>query len=252
MSAPPHRHGATTPLHNRTQSQNNTLGIRIVPYTPPKIDPEGRVPSQASSRTQATSISGAGGRDSGFVLGSGNYGNQATDTRRPSWIGGDEKEDYGSSSEPSSALSSASASSLLLVKAKDEGVSVSKLSGYPSAPPFAPGPRHPTAHAPWSPSEVSANITPINASPLQDSYTRPFAGAGSGSGEPSSPVSPASSATAHQRPLSRRRNFVAVHSDKTFSLVRLGGPGPHPQPHSTATPSCSHAYTSTATLHSHT
>ena len=191
------------------------------------------MPSQASSRTQTTSISGAGGRDSGFGLGSGNYDNQTTDTRRPSWIGGDEKEEYDSSSEPGSALSSASASSLLLVKAKDEGVSVSKLSGYPSAPPYPPGPGDPTTHAPWPPSEVSANITPINASP------RPGV-----PGEPPSPVSPASSATAHPRPLSRRRNFVTIHSDKTFSLVRLG---PHPHSHSQV-PSQTHSDVSSSVI----
>ncbi|KAM7199867.1 hypothetical protein V8F33_004271 [Rhypophila sp. PSN 637] len=211
MSAPPDRHGATTPLHQRTQSQNNTLGIRIVPYTPPTIsDAEGRVPSQASTRSQTTTTTTGAGRDSG--LGHGNYGDQTV--RRPSWIGGmDRDEDYASSSNPGSALSSSSFTSLLLVKAKDEGVSVPKLSSYPSAP---LGSRDPIAPGVRSPSEVSTIITPINASALHASSNTQ---ARFGETPSSVPASPASS-TGPPRPLSRRRIVVVTHADKTFSLVR--------------------------------
>ncbi|KAK3322350.1 hypothetical protein B0H66DRAFT_619884 [Apodospora peruviana] len=198
MSAPSHRHGrTTTPLHQRTQSQNNTLAIRIVPYTPPRLDPEGRTPSQASSYA-LTARRGSGDYDDHTSSIGGGGG-----TRRPSWIG-DEKEEYATS--PGSALSSNSALSLLLAKAKDEGVSGSKLYGYPSAP----GARDPTSPALRSPSEVSTDIRAINASEPQ--ATRP--------GQSPSPVSASSAGL--PRPLSRRRNFVAVHSDKTFSLVPLG------------------------------
>ncbi|KAM7215728.1 hypothetical protein V8F06_008922 [Rhypophila decipiens] len=213
MSAPPDRHGATTPLHQRTQSQNNTLGIRIVPYTPPTIsDAEGRVPSQASTRSQTTTTTTGAGRDSG--LGHGYYDDQRI--RRPSWIGGmDRDEDYASSSNPGSALSSSSFTSLLLVKAKDEGVSVPKLSSYPSAP---LGSRDPIAPGVRSPSEVSTNITPINASALHAS-SNTQAQARFGETPSSVPASPASS-TGPPRPLSRRRIVVVTHADKTFSLVR--------------------------------
>ncbi|KAM7204025.1 hypothetical protein V8F20_003723 [Naviculisporaceae sp. PSN 640] len=218
MSAPPHRHGASTPHHQRTQSQNNSLGIRIVPYTPPKIDDaEGRVPSQASTRTETTttSVGARAGRDSG--LGVGNY--EDLTSRRPSWIGADDKEEDYASSNPSSALTSSSVTSLLLAKAKDEGVSVSKLSSYPSAPLGTRDPFQPIAPGLRSPSEVSSNITAINASTLQQPITSP---SNSRFGGPPSPASPASTIS-HPRPLSRRRNLITINPDnKTFSIVRLG------------------------------
>lgn len=173
------------------------------------------MPSQASTRTETTTTSvggGRAGRDSG--LGHGNYDDLTF--RRPSWIEADDKdEEYASSSNPGSALTSSSVTSLLLAKAKDEGVSVSKLSSYPSAPLGARDPSQPIAPGLRSPSEVSSNITAINASTLQP-ITSP---SNSGFGEPASPASTIS----HPRPLSRRRNLIAISSDnKTFSLVRLG------------------------------
>ncbi|KAK0621303.1 hypothetical protein B0T17DRAFT_508667 [Bombardia bombarda] len=196
MSAPSNRHGrTTTPLHSRSQSQNIPLAIRIVPYSPPRLDPEGRTPSQTSSRTHA-------GRSLSV---SGDYGDQASgsvgENRRPNWRG-EVPEDYASS--PGSALSSSSFSSLLLAKAMDEGVSASKPTG---SSPSTPILRGPTTQTLTSPSEVSINIATINAAASQASDS-PTSTAGGGPG----------------RPLSRRRNYVTIHADKTFSLVRPGEP----------------------------
>ncbi|KAK3357451.1 hypothetical protein B0T25DRAFT_604316 [Lasiosphaeria hispida] len=196
MSAPPPRHGRTTPLRERSQSQNNTLAIRIVPYTPPRLDHDGRTPSQASSRAQA------------------NYDQadresfNAPAARRPSWRA---ERTEGHASNPGSALSSPSGSSFSLARAKDGGVSGSKRAASPSAL----GPGGPTAPALRSPSEVSTNIASINAPSPH----------GTRVGESPTAGSPASSSFAslpQPRPLSRRANVVALHSDKTFSLVRQG------------------------------
>jgi len=197
MSGPPPRHpGRTTPLKQRTQSQNNTLAIRIVPYTPPRLDPEGRVPSQASSHAQ------------------GNYDDRTScaveDGRRPSWRG-EGTGDY--ASRPGSALSSTSASPASLVRAKVGGVSGPKLAASHGSPSSALGPGGPTTPALRSPSEVSTNITSVNAQSPQD--------IGPGASPTSTSGASWTSAAPTPRPLSRRANLVAVHSDKTFSLVRL-------------------------------
>ncbi|GAB1320547.1 Serine-rich protein [Madurella fahalii] len=194
MSAPPARHGPTTPLHERSNSQNNSrLGIRIVPYTPPRIDPENRAPSQTSSRDNADSRRC-----------SANYNDQATSNaghgRRASWRGEVAEESAGA---PGSALSSPTASGFSLARSRDERVSGVK----PVAGPSGVGPARPTVPHLRSSSEVSTSIAAFNASALQLSRSD------------DSP-SPASATSQPRRPLPRRKTFVAVHSDKTFSLVR--------------------------------
>lgn len=194
MSAPPARHGPTTPLHERSNSQNNSrLGIRIVPYTPPRIDPENRAPSQTSSRDN---------EDSRRC--SGNYNDQATSNaghgRRESWRGEVAEESVGA---PGSALSSPTASGFSLARSRDE-----RVSGVKPMPwgPSGVGPARPTMPHLRSSSEVSTSIAAFNASAHQ-------------SRSDDSP-SPASATSQPRRPLPRRKTFVAVHSDKTFSLVR--------------------------------
>ncbi|KXX75214.1 hypothetical protein MMYC01_207134 [Madurella mycetomatis] len=194
MSAPPARHGPTTPLHERSNSQNNSrLGIRIVPYTPPRIDPENRAPSQASSRD-----------NEGSRQCSGNYNDQATSNaghgRRASWRGEVAEESVGA---PGAALSSPTASGFSLARSRDERVSGVK----PMPSPSGVGPARPTMPHLRSSSEVSTSIAAFNASALQQSRSD------------DSP-SPASATSQPRRPLPRRKTFVAVHSDKTFSLVR--------------------------------
>ncbi|KAK3692754.1 hypothetical protein B0T22DRAFT_24805 [Podospora appendiculata] len=184
MSAPSDRHGRTTPLRERLQPNQNPLAIRIVPYTPPRIDPEERVPSQTSSRPQS-SLPWSGNLDD---QGSSSAGN----ARRPSWHR--QGTDWEDASSPGSALSSSSDSSIPLAKGQGDGVSGSKLAGNPSA--TAPRGR-PTATALRSPSEVSTIGGATNTSTPEASTPKP-----------------------QPRPLSRRRNYIAVNADKTFSLVR--------------------------------
>lgn len=48
-----------TPLNQRSQSQNNSLAIRVVPYSPPRIASDSRTPSQSSAQPHATGSSPA-------------------------------------------------------------------------------------------------------------------------------------------------------------------------------------------------
>ena len=206
MSAPQDRHGlpipTSTPLHKRSQSHNNTtkLAIRVVPYTPPKLDPEARL-SGASSLTQQ-----APARDSG------NYVDQSfsSDVRRSrgSWLPNEVTEDYATSS-PGSAFTSPSVTSLSLAQAKEEGVSVSRIAVH-SGP---PGSRGRTMQRPARSHSSSDVSTPINASATHGAFR------GDSPASTSSVASPGS----RPRPLSRKRNVIALHGDgKTFSLVRAG------------------------------
>lgn len=193
MSAQPARHGQTTPLRERSNSQTNSrLAIRIVPYTPPRIDPENRAPSQTSSRDNA------GSRCSGSY--SDQPSSNAAQGRRPSWRG---EVAEGNAGSPGSALSSPTASAFSLARSRDERVSGVK----PMASPSAVGSGGPTSPQLRSPFEVSTNIAAFNATALQQS-------------RPDDSPSQASAAAQPRRPLPRRKTFVTVHADKTFSLVR--------------------------------
>lgn len=197
MSAQPSR-TPNRPAHPNQRSQaqqSNTLAIRIVPYTPPRIVSGESSRSQASSHAYAAEAS------------SGNYGDQASigeDSVRTGKIG--EGRDRLASSQ-GFALSSDSANPMPLAGSRGDEVSGTK----PTSKPPVDGTRQPTAR---SSSEVT-NITSINApSPTSGSSALHYA-------EPLSPSS--ASAAAYPRPLSRNRNHVAIHSDgKTFSLVRQG------------------------------
>ncbi len=200
MSAPSARHGLATPLRERSSSQNtnpsinttntaNTTskpGIRLVAYSPPRLDPDNRAPSQASSRDNAgsrASISRA---------------STAADSRRPSWK--DEVTEGGHAAGQGSALPSPAAPSFPLARSRDERVSGVK----PAASPSAAGPAGPTVLPLRSPSENSADITGPHAF------------------EPRRSRAEERPSTASQRPRSQsRRNLrLAVHSNGTFSLVR--------------------------------
>ncbi|KAK4157881.1 hypothetical protein C8A00DRAFT_11245 [Chaetomidium leptoderma] len=192
MSAPPARHGRTTPIQDRSNSQSNKPGIRLVPYSPPRLDPEDRVPSQASSRENAGSRCSANYNDPP----SSNAGHP----RRPSWR---DEVTEGDADGQGSALSSPTAPSFSLASPRDErGVSGVK----PMASPSGVGPAGPTAPRLRSPSEVSANITDPHASERRRTRAD------------SSP-SP-STTTGRPRSLSRRANLrLTVHANGTFSLV---------------------------------
>ncbi|EAQ90933.1 hypothetical protein CHGG_02868 [Chaetomium globosum CBS 148.51] len=185
MSAPSARHGRTQSLQERSNSQTNKPGIRLVPYSPPRLDPEDRAPSQASSRENRSS---------------GHFNDQASSnashSRRTSWR--DEVTDG-----QGSALSSPTARRSSLARSRDERVSGVKPLGSPSTL----GPAGPTAPTLRSPSEVSANTTDFNAPAPRRSRAE------------SSP-SPATAHSRHKRSDSRRGTLrLAVHSNGTFSLV---------------------------------
>lgn len=190
----------TAPLNQRSQPQSNTLAIRIVPYTPPRIASGERAPSQASSHAAHAAEAS-----------SGNYGkhdHQASleiKSVRTGRSRGDTGE--GRESQPSgqgSALSSSSASDLPLARSRDEGVSGTKPASTTTG--------------------SNTNINTINASEPTSPYSASRQDHHYHHEElPSSPTSPSSSS--YPRPLSRNRNYVALHADgKTFSLVKQGPP----------------------------
>ncbi|KAK0722361.1 hypothetical protein B0T26DRAFT_749774 [Lasiosphaeria miniovina] len=211
MSAPPNpnRHGRGTPLSERAQSHNNTLAIRIVPYTPPRLDSDGRTPSQASSRPSAGEPWSGGGYT---YDGHGPGGGFAGEARRGGWRG-DPVEGYASG--PGSALSSPSASALSLAGAKDPRVSGSKLATSPSDSLTAAVAVAPALRSPSEGSTHGTRGTGVNAS------SSSLHGSRHGGSSSPVPLSPGAAPAHVPRPLSRRANLVAVHSDKTFSLVRL-------------------------------
>ncbi|KAH8879391.1 hypothetical protein GQ53DRAFT_39691 [Thozetella sp. PMI_491] len=227
MSAPPDGHGRstqtptptpTTPrpaLHERSQSQNNKLAIRIVPYTPPRLVSGERPPSQVSSHSRYADESSAGNYDS-------YRDHESTSLAGPSQPSfADRKK--GNASSRGSALSSDSTLSLRLVSAQDEGVSGTKQAPERQGSGAQPTPLSPTRTRPVlsTPSEVGlGNITSVNASfspqhlspaPPQANFPQPGASA-------SADASTSQNTAGH---LSRRRNFVTVHADKTFTLIQL-------------------------------
>ncbi|KAB5570048.1 hypothetical protein GE09DRAFT_957836 [Coniochaeta sp. 2T2.1] len=217
MSAQPSRTPDRTPAlpGQRSQSQqNNTLAIRIVPYTPP------RIVSGESARSHASSS-----RPYAPEAASGNDGDHAS-------IGGESDRPTRTGSGQGFALPSDSAKSPSLAGSRGEGVSGTK----PASTTPVDGPRQPTAR---SSSEVT-NIRAINApSPTSSSH------------QAEQPLSPTSaSAAAYPRPLSRNRNHVAIHSDgKTFSLVRQG---PRPsESRSLISPPLSYSSRTSGTTSSH-
>ncbi|KAK1835195.1 hypothetical protein QBC39DRAFT_250788 [Podospora conica] len=226
MSAPPPRPPPSTPLRERTQSQNNSLAIRIVPYSPPRPNPEdGDAPSQSPTRPHAPQRNDRARRTSSSTASSTV---RSSGTKRSSWRAG-EKGSENHHAWPGSALFSSSAASLPLATAKEERVSGSKLLASPSLVPASPGPGAgaggPTVPALRSPSEISTNITSIAAlSPREQDSVPDYACDSPTSTAPTSwSPAPPTTPTTTQRPLSRRANVVALHPDKTFSIVRIPG-----------------------------
>src|SRR3569833_3759820 len=199
-------------LWERSQSQNNTLAIRIVPYSPPRLGRSSDSPQHAETP-------------------SGNDGEQGSDATSSKWVGAAGNEVYASS--PGSALSSPPSPPVLLAGPGYERVSGSKpatVTGHLySSPPSTPA--------------LSSTVVPSSITSTSTSTTA--AGSGNNSSFLKTPTAapsqrrydhdrhhhqehaaddPASPTSSTPRPLSRRRNFIAVHSDKTFSLVPRGAP----------------------------
>ncbi|KAI0117615.1 hypothetical protein F4776DRAFT_273923 [Hypoxylon sp. NC0597] len=171
------------PLQERSESEKNKLQIRIVPYSPPRPgDGEG----SSGSRAQE---SRAGEDD----IQSTTNDPTTPRTRRATIY---EKEDYGAESPSPSPLFSTPGSPL--ARAKGRGVSGSKLAS-DSAGIGRTAPPSPAINTP----SYGSNIRRINP------QSEP-----SPSRHDDRPTSPT-----WKRPMSRRDNFINIHSDKTFSIV---------------------------------
>ncbi|KAI2639518.1 hypothetical protein GGS26DRAFT_271820 [Hypomontagnella submonticulosa] len=170
------------PLHERSDSEKNKLQIRIVPYSPPRPEDDEGNTSHAPSQA---------GEDDGH--------NKTNDpslitprTTRATMYG---NEDYGANS-PSPSISTPGSP---LARVKGRGVSGSKLaSGSGGAESTAPP--SPVINRP----SYGSNIRRINPQ-SEPSPSR------HDDDEPGS--------SAWKRALSRRDNYINVHSDKTFSVV---------------------------------
>ena len=190
MSAPTPR-SSRQPLNERSQSQNNTLAIRVVPYSPPRLDDD-QTSSASSTAPSAlrrpNSPLGQPIPTSSDHHGSGSSPGNWAKTPLQRW-------EHGGALSPSSSTAS-------LATIKGEGVSGSIGSEAPVGPPGWAN--TPALNAP----PYASNIGQVNAASQLDD-------------------GPDSSMTAEFRPdsggsqhrLIRRRNIIAIHSDKTFSLV---------------------------------
>ncbi|KAI1304294.1 hypothetical protein F5Y03DRAFT_174587 [Xylaria venustula] len=174
-------HSQRTPLNERTSSEKNKLQIRMVPYTPPKIES-----SQAGPRTPEP-----GTARSNVVV-------QDTNDRTSSNSASLGRERFIGSALSSPSLSSSPIVSSTWVKGK--GVSESRLVSDPS------GTEHP---APPPPAVLRAShgsfIRRVNAPTQQLQGPRDNVRALS-----STPTKPAP----------RRERIISVNSDKTFSLLK--------------------------------
>jgi hypothetical protein len=165
-------HSQRSPLHERSNSETNKLGIRLVPYSPPRLDRE-----SIGSASQGPTT------DAGYE-GSNQFSDDGTPTKAKTTIARDES--Y--ATHPGASLASPTYSATSLVRAKGRGVSDSASSG---AGPSTPPPAHN-----WS--SYGSRRSSLNA------------------GSESGLTSP-NAKTPGQR--SRRDNHIAVHPDKTFSVI---------------------------------
>ncbi|KAI1738320.1 hypothetical protein F4680DRAFT_467532 [Xylaria scruposa] len=175
-------HSQRTPLHERTNSENNKLQIRLVPYTPPKIDAEeagSRGPEPETPKSDAV------------------FPSTRDRTNSSSTLFGKERFIGSALSSPSSSSSPVSSSTWVKGKGVSESRLVSDSSGIEHpAPPARAVTR--TSHGSY--------IRHVNA-PTQQSHGQHDNGA-------------ASSST-HRKPVPRRGSIININSDnKTFTLVK--------------------------------
>ncbi|SPN98307.1 uncharacterized protein DNG_01361 [Cephalotrichum gorgonifer] len=187
MSPPPLRR-QRPPLaeisSSRSTSLNNSLGIRLVPYSPPRPDGE---QSQSSSRNTSRQLSSS--RPSDALL------------AEPEGVGAFQGSDLSSSPPSSSALFGSSPPSAR----GSRGVTVSD-----SDSPFQSSATPPdiNTRSYYSPNyniNALSGSSPSQSPPQADGHTS---------------TSPPGQ---HQRPWSKRRHIIAINSDKTFSLIPQRG-----------------------------
>ena len=184
MSSTPGNRSQRRPLHERSQSQNNTLAIRVVPYSPPRLE-DGDVPTSASiPSSRSTSRLSSNVADVDFPA-------------KPTLAS---KGEVSTSLRPGSALS-ANSSLLESSSTTPPGPNVSDLAA-PSAS---------TSNIPSG--RLATNIPAINAPLYSSSHIRPV---NAPSHHPQT-SQPATSSASHSLP--RRRRLINIHSDKTFSLI---------------------------------
>ncbi|KAI1334189.1 hypothetical protein F5Y15DRAFT_429653 [Xylariaceae sp. FL0016] len=193
-------HSSRTPLHQRSNSEQNRLQIRVVPYSPPRLDGE----------------SSAGGSGSGSHA---------------------EKFDIHSDDAHHTATSPSTGSSTPRGK---EGRPGSALQSFPSWPPLSASPSSTASFSARvkgkgvsGPKLASDSSGAEQSAPLRDPATRqdrPSYGSNirriNAPTQPSQDDGPAS--PTWKRSISRRDNFINVHSDKTFSVVLKPIHHPHP------------------------
>ncbi|KAK0669453.1 hypothetical protein QBC41DRAFT_107244 [Cercophora samala] len=185
MSAPESRHGPpSTPLHERSKSETTAKpGIRLVPYTPPRIDGDDRAPSQASLRDNAPSRNSNRSSDQTIRL----VGHSRS---RSSGLAEVTNAGYASSSSAGAGLP--------LERGRSGRVSGMKPLVSPSGVGQA--------------SEDSPNITTYPASTRSSRVSESPSPAGSSQNTTRSRSS--------SRAPSRRRTIIVTNPDKTFTLVR--------------------------------
>lgn len=233
------------PPKERPLSQTSSHGIRIVPYSPPRLSRDERTASQSSSATASLSGSQqhqyqphvAAERD--WRGGSGGVGKTS---RSPGEGDLGDSRVYATAASQGRATSSSAGSA---AAAKDGLVSGTK----PAAPQSegvssAAPPRTPPSAADWTPTPAGRRRNPSSAfnapSQSQSEQTRrplatgptltlapkppslrlPSGPAGAGDGAATATAAAGGPGPAVPRPRSRRRNMISMHSDnKTFSIV---------------------------------
>ncbi|KAK1979482.1 hypothetical protein LZ30DRAFT_175707 [Colletotrichum cereale] len=188
------------PLHEHSRSQSNSLAIRIVPYSPPRPSDKNRdsTASGSSSRTPTSTTARLTPNPSGHDRTSTSWADDRSASRASDRYSN--RRSF-SSSNRTSVLSSAS-STFPLVAAKERRVSGSKL------------------RSDSLPGEQSSPTTPVPTTPPHQTDTTAINARSRSSqrSDDDEPVTPSA-----KRPLSRRRNFIALNADgKTFSLLPQG------------------------------
>ncbi|KAI2612286.1 uncharacterized protein GGS25DRAFT_113587 [Hypoxylon fragiforme] len=175
-SPPPQR----TPLQERSESENNKLQIRIVPYSPPR-------PSESQGTASTSHAPEPDAReDDAQTAAKDPTTPKATRARARSYNTGN----YGADYSPSPSFTTPGSP---LSRVKGKGVSGTKPVPQPADAPQPPVLKRPN---------YGSNIGRTNAQQPSPAHNDDEA------------ISPTC-----KRPRSRRGTFISVHSDKTFSIV---------------------------------